>query len=444
MADCTQQYTDCGEIDDLYECAKLLIANSKLFRDWTNGDEDTTVILGGKPFPSLRAIIQNVNRLANIATLENPGAAMPDGITTTVDGLGKISALGGNLRLNDEIIITESGEWEVPVTGWYDVLIIGGGNGGVCLLGYNGTWMTSGGYAAARNRKLFYFEKGAKIPVVIGVGGQGGNAATTTNQMYSGGITKFGDVLSNGGGAWEENAGSNSIAFPSNNSGFNALYSFGCGPGGGRATYTPLNPAVAGWQYNSNCEGYYWGGGGAAYINKSGFGCSGNGKQGAVILRFWNPAKVGGPAPTPALFMARAAARVATQPAVVNLYDPETGQGSVWREEDAPAKLAEGLITQEAWQEICAARAAEERAAWLASPDTEAERFEMLRMACEAKLTETDKLVQPDYPLTEESRAEIVAYRQAIRDLNHQPGAPWDGGGELTPWPALPAIEKAE
>ena len=140
--------------------------------------------------------------------------------------------------------------------------------------------------------------------------------------------------------------------------------------------------------------------------------------------------------------MARAAARVATQPAVVNLYDPETGQGSVWLEEDAPAKLAEGLITQEAWREICAAQAAEERAEWLADPATESERFEMLQAACKERLDATDKLVQPDYPLSDDDRSAVYAYRTAIRELNHQQGAPWDGGGELTPWPEEPVVSK--
>ena len=93
---------------------------------------------------------------------------------------------------------------------------------------------------------------------------------------------------------------------------------------------------------------------------------------------------------------------------------------------------------------MCAARAVEERAAWLASPDTEAERFTLLRAAREAKLAATDYLVAPDYPLTEEERAAVIAWRQALRDLPAQDGAPWDGGGEATPWPARPACcEKA-
>ncbi|MBD5416684.1 MAG: hypothetical protein HDR50_03255 [Desulfovibrio sp.] len=138
------------------------------------------------------------------------------------------------------------------------------------------------------------------------------------------------------------------------------------------------------------------------------------------------------------------APRVAAAPVTVNLYDPETGQGSVWREEDAEAKLAEGMISEAAWLEIRAEKAAEARVAWLADPDTEAERFSLLQQACAAKLTETDKLVQPDYPLSDTDRAAMFSYRKAIRELNHQPGAPWDGGGELTPWPEEPTVKKAQ
>ncbi|MBD5416695.1 MAG: hypothetical protein HDR50_03315 [Desulfovibrio sp.] len=97
------------------------------------------------------------------------------------------------------------------------------------------------------------------------------------------------------------------------------------------------------------------------------------------------------------------------------------------------------MISEVAWLEICAEKAAEARAAWLADPDTEAERFALLRGARDAKLATTDYLVAPDYPLTDEQRVAVIGYRQALRDLPAQAGAPWDGGGELTPWPAQPA-----
>ena len=42
--------------------------------------------------------------------------------------------------------------------------------------------------------------------------------------------------------------------------------------------------------------------------------------------------------------------------------------------------------------------------------------------------------------LTPEQYTALLTYIQALRDLPAQPGAPWDGGGELTPWPAMPSV----
>ena len=47
----------------------------------------------------------------------------------------------------------------------------------------------------------------------------------------------------------------------------------------------------------------------------------------------------------------------------------------------------------------------------------------------------------PDYPISADALSAVKAYRQTLRDLPGQEGAPWDGGGELTPWPELPAVQ---
>ena len=49
----------------------------------------------------------------------------------------------------------------------------------------------------------------------------------------------------------------------------------------------------------------------------------------------------------------------------------------------------------------------------------------------------------PDYPLSEGQRTVLQSSRQALRDLPSQEGAPWDGGGEETPWPEIPTWVKA-
>lgn len=79
--------------------------------------------------------------------------------------------------------------------------------------------------------------------------------------------------------------------------------------------------------------------------------------------------------------------------------------------------------------------AAEAEAARLAEYNSEAARFERLRAERDRRLAETDYLLMPDYPLDDDGGTAVRAYRQALRDLPAQEGAPWDGGGEATPWP---------
>lgn len=128
--------------------------------------------------------------------------------------------------------------------------------------------------------------------------------------------------------------------------------------------------------------------------------------------------------------------------AIVNLYNPETLKGSVWNVNDAPQKIAEGFLTEEQYQAIMAEKAAIARQEWLNSPDTEAERFQMLRQARDGRLAQTDYLMAQDYPITDDARYAAANYRTALRNITELPGAPWDGGGEHTPWPTMSTIRK--
>ena len=85
--------------------------------------------------------------------------------------------------------------------------------------------------------------------------------------------------------------------------------------------------------------------------------------------------------------------------------------------------------------------AAEAEAARLTEYNSDPARYERLRTERDRRIAATDYLLMPDYPLPEDSRAAVQAYRQALRDLPAQDGAPWDGGGEGTPWPAMPAVQ---
>ena len=75
---------------------------------------------------------------------------------------------------------------------------------------------------------------------------------------------------------------------------------------------------------------------------------------------------------------------------------------------------------------------------------TVTELFSSLRAERDRRIAATDYLVMPDYPLTEEAKATVSTYRQALRDLPQQAGAPWDGGGDLTPWPPAVKIIRSE
>lgn len=69
---------------------------------------------------------------------------------------------------------------------------------------------------------------------------------------------------------------------------------------------------------------------------------------------------------------------------------------------------------------------------------TEAELFQQLRAERDRRLTATDYLLMQDYPIPADQLTAVQAYRQALRDLPAQEGAPWDGGGDETPWPEVP------
>ena len=112
-------------------------------------------------------------------------------------------------------------------------------------------------------------------------------------------------------------------------------------------------------------------------------------------------------------------------------YSP-SGNPEIWDEQP------EGYITVEEWERARAAEEAVAEAASLAEYNSEPARALRLRELRDSRLAATDKYLLADYPISADTLAAIKAYRQALRDLPSQPGAPWDGGGELTPWPVKP------
>ena len=94
----------------------------------------------------------------------------------------------------------------------------------------------------------------------------------------------------------------------------------------------------------------------------------------------------------------------------------------------------EDTRSKPAWAELCAAHATAATAA----------HFITLRSNRDTLLAATGKMLLPDYPITAEALAQVKTYRSALRALPEQPGAPWDGGGAATPWPAAPSTAQAE
>lgn len=82
-------------------------------------------------------------------------------------------------------------------------------------------------------------------------------------------------------------------------------------------------------------------------------------------------------------------------------------------------------------------------------PPTTGELFSSLRSERDVRLSavlwmrerHADELeLGTETTLTPEQYTALLTYIQALRDIPAQPGAPWDGGGELTPWPELPEV----
>lgn len=71
---------------------------------------------------------------------------------------------------------------------------------------------------------------------------------------------------------------------------------------------------------------------------------------------------------------------------------------------------------------------------------TEDELFQQLRAERDRRIAATDFMIMADYPIPADQRTAVQIYRQALRDLPAQEGAPWDGGGKETPWPAAPEV----
>ena len=66
-----------------------------------------------------------------------------------------------------------------------------------------------------------------------------------------------------------------------------------------------------------------------------------------------------------------------------------------------------------------------------------------VRAERDKRITATDYLVLPDYPLDTDKLEEIKAYRQVLRDIPQQLGFPWNGPDDpACPWPVIPTLNR--
>lgn len=114
------------------------------------------------------------------------------------------------------------------------------------------------------------------------------------------------------------------------------------------------------------------------------------------------------------------------------------GPNKVLAKEDYAKQVAPYVTLWQAERDRLEEEAAAAEAARLAQYNSTGARFERLREERNTRIESTDYLVMPDYPISEKDIDAIKQYRQALRDLPAQEGAPWDGGGKETPWPAEP------
>ena len=95
---------------------------------------------------------------------------------------------------------------------------------------------------------------------------------------------------------------------------------------------------------------------------------------------------------------------------------------ALWADVDAYAKAHPDMVTEEQ--------------AYVPPVPTAEELAARVRAERDRRITATDYLVMPDYPLDTDKLEEIKVYRQALRDLPQQPGFPWDGPDDpACPWP---------
>lgn len=331
-----------------------------------------------------------------------------------------------NFAPNTREIITESCEWNVPVTGWYKITLIGGGQGGYSWVGGSVRGIrcgTSGGF----KKELVHLTKDEVVSITIGAGGIGKFSNTVYNSVdYNstyGSHTNFGELDSN-----------NSFHF----------------------TYSTKNLSSTEYVDDAVLPAYkaFYGSGGEVRIvtNNSDYTYARNGSPGCVIIEYYNSIKDTN-IPEVISLQSFKKSRIKSIIQTTNVVSPN-GNRIVININDLDNYLNQGYITDEEYQENQKTIAEQKYQEWLTSDDTLAERMSMLRQARDyyLKVYDTAKnQLDRQIALADESTKPTLlnllnqwyAYAEALCALPSQEGSPWDGGGKLTPFPQQPPLPTA-
>jgi hypothetical protein len=179
---------------------------------------------------------------------------------------------------NTRDVITTSGTYTAPVTGWYKVTAKGGGGGGngSGLAGDNVTrWTGGGGGEGGTTIAYVSMTAGDTATVVIGAGGTGGSAGYNSNNSTDGGntsVTIDGNTYTAGGGS-KANGWNGGL-------GGSGTISGACGGNGGQS-YTANSTGGAGGgsgaTSSNTTASQGGGGGGATYGGATAGGAGGDG-----------------------------------------------------------------------------------------------------------------------------------------------------------------------
>lgn len=184
---------------------------------------------------------------------------------------------------NTEEIITESGTWTAPVTGYFEVMCINGGDGGLSR-----PHDAIGGISGNITKKLKYYQKGTTVGVVIGSGGIGDKPSSVTggSDARSGGVTSFGEITGSddAGTSFRNNVTYDMQYYIGGTTGIPGGRAVGAGFGGGDAWTNTADSDL-------DAIGHYGGGGGAMSESSTSKRFAGNGAPGCIIIRYYDPSK---------------------------------------------------------------------------------------------------------------------------------------------------------